>query len=83
MCLPELDGDVRKTVLKGRAQLLRKLRKLARGDAGLANFAFASARGLHALARSGGTKADIRAVALEAADAVATKVKHRESATRI
>ena len=72
--LSELDGDTRKTVLRARSQLLRKLKKLAQCDTGLANFVFASALGLHGLARSGATKSDIRQAANEAANAVAARV---------
>lgn len=75
LSVSELDGEVRKTVLKARSHLFRKLKKLARGDAGLANFVFASALGLHGLARSGATRADVRAAALQAADAITAKVK--------
>lgn len=70
----ELDGKVRKTVLEARALLLRKLKKLARGDAGLANFVFAAALGLHGLARSGATRAEIRQAASEAADAITIRI---------
>lgn len=69
-----LDDDVRKSVLKARGQLLRKLKKLAGGDAGLANFVFASALGLHGFARSGATKSEIRQAAGEAADALIGRV---------
>lgn len=73
LSFPELDGEVRKTLRKARAQLLGKLKKLSNGDAGLANFVFASALGLHGLARSGATKAEIRQAAHEAAEAIARR----------
>lgn len=69
-----LDRNVQKHVLRARGQLLRKLKKLARGDAGLANFVFASALGLHGLARSGATKSEIRLAANEAGAAIAKRV---------
>lgn len=74
LSLPNLEGEVRKTVLKARSNLLRKLKKLAGGDSGLANFVFAAALGLHALARSGASKADIRLAASEAAEAVSRRL---------
>lgn len=70
----KLDGEVREAVLCARSQLKRRLKKLAGGDAGLSNFAFASALGLHGLARSGATKAEIRQAANEAAEAVALRL---------
>jgi len=70
----ELDGDVRKTVLQARSQLLRKLKKLAGGDAGQANFVFALALGLHGLARSGATRTEIRRASNEAAEAIAIRL---------
>lgn len=69
-----LDGNVRKSVLGARSHLKRKLKTLARGDAGLSNFVFATALGLHGLARSGATKAEIRQAANEAAEAVSLRL---------
>ncbi|HAY05688.1 MAG TPA: TetR/AcrR family transcriptional regulator [Hyphomonas sp.] len=70
----DLDGQVRPAVMKARSLLKRKLKRLARGDAGLANFVFASALGLHGLARSGATKSEIRQAANEAAETIAMRL---------
>ncbi len=64
------EPDLRKEVLRIRSQLLRKLKKLSGGDDALASFALASALGLHALARSGGSRRQILAASAVSANAI-------------
>lgn len=69
--MDRLDPATRDEVRKLRSQLLRRLKQLGGGDGAKAAFALSSALGLHALARSGASRKQIREAAGFAAAALA------------